>query len=426
MKVLFALCALFVSVSIKAQGYAIVIQDETPLRATPGTAERPSAMLWQGETLEVRGERLDYLQVWDYTRERGGYVRASQVRRLELSAREAPELLAILRFLRGVPGEEALGIGIAAAYIEAAPPEALDGPDGVEALDAMGAMAERLARRPSHRVEVAAGYGIRFVTVERNGRLRLCYDGAAYRKVLELHATEEQRARAMLALSEPACTKPDITVAQMLDKADDAALPPYLRNRILMRRAGLWSSIAYQRARKGEGAEAAAERAVSAVAQVNLAELAEIDKAFYMETLVRVGAVRVAFAKPSPSDKGIHLVAAPGEKEGQTCIVLRNKKDEALARRCTYGHVWTASAVANAGSTALAVAVQPTDSWRELWLFRKTKAGWSVRVVAPAAVTPGVGTVEFAGWAPGGVRVLREAVVSGRVMKTSQLVRLKV
>ena len=35
--------------------------------------------------VEVRGERLDYLQVWDYTRERGGYVRAGQVRVLALS-----------------------------------------------------------------------------------------------------------------------------------------------------------------------------------------------------------------------------------------------------------------------------------------------------------------------------------------------------
>ena len=66
----------------------------------------------------------------------------------------------------------------------------------------MGAMAERLARRPSQHVDVVARYGVRFITVEKKGRMRLCYDGAAYRKLLSMRATEEQRARAMLALSD--------------------------------------------------------------------------------------------------------------------------------------------------------------------------------------------------------------------------------
>jgi hypothetical protein len=111
--------ALVAPLLAKAGAYAIVLQDETPLRPTPGAAAAATAVLWQGETLEVRGERLDYLQVWDYARERGGYVRASQVRRLALSEEETPELLAVLRLLRDLPGSEALGIGIAAAYIEA-------------------------------------------------------------------------------------------------------------------------------------------------------------------------------------------------------------------------------------------------------------------------------------------------------------------
>jgi hypothetical protein len=203
------------------------------------------------------------------------------VRQLELVPEEAPELLAILRFLRGVPGSEALGIGFAAAYIEAAAPETLNGPDGVEALDAMAAMAERLARSASgasslkaamlsSHLDVAARYGVRFMTVERNGRVRLCYDGAAYRKVLVMHATEEQRARAMLALSDPACLKPEITLAQLLDN-DVPSVPAYVRNRLLMRRASLWASVAYQQARKGEGAADAAERAAAALEQVDRA-----------------------------------------------------------------------------------------------------------------------------------------------------------
>jgi hypothetical protein len=100
-----------------AEGFAIVLQDETPLRPTPAASAPAGAVLWQGETLEVRGERLDYVQVWDYARERGGYVRASTLRRLALDESEAPELFAVLRLLRDMPGAEALGIGIAAAYI---------------------------------------------------------------------------------------------------------------------------------------------------------------------------------------------------------------------------------------------------------------------------------------------------------------------
>jgi hypothetical protein len=54
--------------------------------------------------VEVRGERLDYLQVWDHQRERGGYVRASQLRRTSLSLNEADELLAVLRHVAITPG----------------------------------------------------------------------------------------------------------------------------------------------------------------------------------------------------------------------------------------------------------------------------------------------------------------------------------
>jgi hypothetical protein len=59
--------------------------------------------------VEIRSERLDYLRVYDYGREPGGFVRANQVRRLTLAAEEAPELLAIIGFVRDTPSSEALG-----------------------------------------------------------------------------------------------------------------------------------------------------------------------------------------------------------------------------------------------------------------------------------------------------------------------------
>ena len=421
-----------VSLTAEAAVYALVVQDETALRPTPGASARPSTVLWQGEMVEVRGERLDYLQVWDHTRERGGYVRASQVRVLALSEEEAPELLAVLRFLRNVPGSEALGIGIAAAYIEAASAEALKGADGIEALDAMGTLADRLARNASGatqlkavavsaHLEVAARYGVRFVSVERGSRMRVCYDGAAWRKLLAMPASEEQRARAALALSEPACAKAELTMAEMLDRVNGASLPGYLRNRVLMRRAVLWASAAYQQGRAGEDPQPAASRAIESLARVEAGELAEADRAAYAEAELRVGAARVALGGISLS-KNLTIATTPGE-EGRTCAVLMSAKEEALARRCTYGLVWTGSAVANNEATALTVPVQHTDTWRELWLFRKTSTGWSIRVLPPGT-EPGVGYADFAGWTPGGVRVKREALVAGRVARSTRLVRI--
>src|SRR5258706_11692889 len=119
-------------------GLAIITQDQVALRAGPRDSAKPHAILWQGETVEVRGERMDYLQVYDYRRERAGYVRASQARRLALTPEEAPELLAVVRHLRGTPGTEALGIGFATAYVLAAPAETLNGEDGIQVLDALG------------------------------------------------------------------------------------------------------------------------------------------------------------------------------------------------------------------------------------------------------------------------------------------------
>ncbi len=92
-------------------GSAIVVQDQASLRAAPRDGAQQQASLWQGEVLEVRGERLDYLQVWDHKRERGGFIRAADVRRVALTEAEAPALLAVMRFVQETPGAEALGFG---------------------------------------------------------------------------------------------------------------------------------------------------------------------------------------------------------------------------------------------------------------------------------------------------------------------------
>src|SRR3954464_5952183 len=101
---------------------ALVVQDQAPLRAAPQDAAARQATLWQGEWLEVRGERQGFLQVYDHRRERPGYVRQQQVRVYRLDETSVPQLQAVVEFLRDTPGAEALGIGYTAALLRAANP----------------------------------------------------------------------------------------------------------------------------------------------------------------------------------------------------------------------------------------------------------------------------------------------------------------
>jgi hypothetical protein len=435
-----------------APGAAIVVRDQAALRAAPRDSARAQAALWQGEIVEVRAERLDYLQVYDYRRERGGFVRASQVRRL--GAGEPAELLALLRFLREAPGSEALGIGLAMAFVQAAPADALRGPAGAEALDALGGFADRLAERasaaagPSKALEakiaahldVATRYGLRFATYERAGRMQVCYDGDAFRRVLAAPSAPEQRARAALALTRPECVDPDLGPAahaardewraHVLERVDAGALPGYLANRVLMRRAAVWSSVAFERARNGEAAGDAAGRAVAALAGVRRAELTDDDLREYDDAAMRASASRWAAAPnaASPAPRPVHLALEPGAP-GETCVLVVDAKHATrgpLVRRCTYGIVWLASATANREGNALAVAVQPVATWLELWVFHREGKHWAARILPPAATAPELGYVECAGWVPGGTQMLvvREARGDGRYRRAYEVVRL--
>jgi hypothetical protein len=428
-----------------AAALAIVVQDRTPLRAAPGPRATELTTLWQGEVLEVRDARAGYLKVYDYRRERGGYVKTEAVRAISLNESEAPALLAILRFLRDSAGSEALGISYGAAYLKAAPAGALT----AEPLDAIARMAERLADAASGNgvrhadvaahLEVVAQFGIQMHSFDRNGHMQVCYDGELYRQVLSLpHASIEERAHAALGLTRPDCIDPGLGILQralldeerheLLERIEEGPLSAMMRSRLHARRATVWAAVAYEEARRGQPPGAAAQRALAELVAVHPQELGEDHRAEYLDALVRVGAIRWAAVIPKSQVGSLLLTTQPG-KPGQTCLVLAETQRPAspVFTRCTYGIVWTASAQSIARGRALVLAVQPLESWRELWVFHQSAGGWTVDVLSPGADDPETGYVEFAGFAPGTERLLivREVKDRGRFHRRFEELRLE-
>ena len=423
---------------------AIVVQEHTMLRSAPRSTGTELTALSQGDALEVRGEAAGYLQVYDYRRERGGYLRSDSVRPVELSEASAPDLLAVLRFLRESPGSEALGISYGAAYLEAVPARALT----AEPFDAIARMAERLGEQASGgtghiaavatRLDVVQQFGVHMRTFERNGRMQVCYDGELFRRVLaQSGASAEQRAHAVLGLTRPDCIDPDLgPVARaaldeerrdLLDAVGDAGLSAMTRSRIHARRAGVWSSVAFEQARRGGQPGAAGARAFAELLAVHPGDLGDERRSEYLDALLRVGAIRWASITPVAQAGPLILSAAPGEP-GQTCISLHDARRPAstLLRRCTYGIAWMASAREIAQAPALVLAVQPMEGWRELWVFRQRSGTWALDVLSPGAEDPEEGYVEFAGFAPNSRRLLvaREVKEHGRFQRRFEELRL--
>jgi hypothetical protein len=428
-----------------AAALAIVVQDHASVRAAPKSSATELTTLWQGDVLEIRGESAGYLKVYNYRRERGGYLKSEAVRPVAFNEANAPELLAILRFLRDTPGSEALGISYGAAYLKAVPTPALT----AEPFDAIGRMAERLADDASGsntgltdvavHIEVIEQFGIHMRSFERNGRMQVCYDGELFRRVLSMaNATSEERAHAALGLTRPDCIDLNIGPMQrasldderreLLDTIEERDLSTMTKSRLHVRRAGVWASIAFEQARRRELPALAAQRALAELLAVNPNDFGYDRRSEYVDAVLRVGAIRWAAITPAPQTGPLTLSVTSGDP-GQTCIALedaRRPRNTTLVQRCTYGIVWMASAHAIPQGPALVLAVQPLESWRELWVFHQSAGTWAIDVLSPGTDDPEEGYVEFAGFTPRTrcLLIAREVKERGRFQRRFEELRL--
>jgi hypothetical protein len=435
-----------VILALAAATLAIVVQDHTSLRSAPQSSSAELTTLWQGDVLEVRGERAGYLKVYNYRRERGGYIKSESTRQVGLTEADAAELLAVLRFLRESPGSEALGISYGAAYLRAVPPRALT----AEPFEAIGRMAERLADQVSGNsnrlpdvaahLEVVEQFGVHMRSFERNGRVRICYDGELFRRVLALRdSLPEQRARAALGLTRTDCIDPNLGPVpraqldeerrQLLEEVDERQLSATLRSRIHVRRAAVWASVAYEQARQHELPEVAAQRALAELLVVHVEDLGEDCRTEYEDALVRVSAIRWAAATPLTQPGPLSISVQAGDP-GQTCVALQDSRRRGgppLVRRCTYGIVWESSAQSIGEGQALVLAVQPLESWRELWVFHPNASIWTIDVLSPGTDAADEGFIEFAGFVPGTGRLLvaREVRERGRFRRRFEVLQLE-
>ncbi len=431
---------------------AIVQGDGVSLRAAARDSADQHATLTQGDLLEIRGQRLDYLKVYDHRRERAGYVKATSVRTIELDQTQVAHFLSVVRFLRDSVGQESLGISYAQSFIKVSPGLGKD-PDYPEVIDALGRMAERLAARASkgqtkdrtaQQIEGVGFLGVKMMSVDRDGLQSLCYDGASQRELLGQAAgvvALSYQLNAALTLTKPQCIDSRLTAIQRKDldllrlktieqveaitqatAPKQIALTAIEKNKLYQRKASILASLSFsaKRSLQSDTKQVAiyAAQAIETLAKVDKGELSDNDKADFEETALRVGAIRMAAAQAAPMPKNVSF--SQGEL-GQTCIVI----DEA-AKRCTYGVVWAQSLSIAPNAKMMTIAVQPSETWRELWLMRQVDNNWVFDVLPPSTDLPQqttlqLGVAEFAGWVPADTKQEARILVARDVLEKTKV-----
>lgn len=396
---------------------ALVLPDQLALRAAAKDSAPLLTQLTRGEALELRGQQGDWLQVWDHHRERGGFVRSGALLAVET---EPAALLVQLRLARQQIGQEALGLGLAAALIERADVDWLRGPQGAEMLEHLIALQQRLAERANAgntsaalQTQVAARYGQPLRQLTRaDGSQTLCPAVEPARLLRGLPgASPAQQARAGLQLAAGDCAVGTLDERlALLQELPLAPLPAPLRKALLLRRVGLQASLAYARRADETAARTAAQAALADWARLVPAEFDDDDQSLLREAAIRLAPMRW-LAQESPSLKrGKLALQRVAGGPGQQCLTF------AAHTHCTHGQPLWASL--RADGDALFMNVQSLEGWTELW---RLGADGSLQVLPPAAEGPGLGAVEFAGQERGLLLVAREAVMNGKALRRFEL-----
>jgi hypothetical protein len=398
-------------------GSALVVPEQLTLRAAAKDSAPPLTQLIRGEALEVRGQQGDWVQVWDHARERGGFVRSGALLSLET---EPAALLVQLRLARQQVGNEALGLGLAAALIERADVDWLRGPQGAEMLEHLIALQQRLAERANlgHasaalQAQVAARYGQPLRQLPRaDGSQFLCPAVEPARLLRSLPgASPAQQARAGLQLAAGDCAvgSLDDRLALVQD-IPLTQLPAPLRKALLLRRAGLQASLAYARRADEAAARAAAQAALADWTRLLPADFDDDDQTLLREAAIRLAPMRW-LAQPTAALKQgkLELQRVPAAP-GQQCMKL------AAHVHCTHGQPLWASL--RAQGDALFLNVQSLEGWTELW---RLGADGSLQVLPPAAEGPGLGVAELAGQDKGLLLVAREAITQNKPLRRFEL-----
>src|SRR5262249_26392923 len=149
----------------------------------------------------------------------------------------------------------------------------------------------------------------------------------------------DAKARAALALTREDCIDPalspgervtlDTWRADVLDRVPNAELPTHVRDRLRLRAASVWASIAFERARRGGEPADAGEHALAELAAVDRRDLADGDAFAYDEAAVRVGASRWAAIPLRPSPTNGLAITTAARAPGETCVTLVERKRDA-------------------------------------------------------------------------------------------------
>ena len=246
----------------------------------------------------------------------------------------APELLAVLRFLRDSPGSESLGISYGAAYLKAAPPRA-----GRRSLRCHCANGRAPCRsglgqpRPSRDRSSPGrrGSSSAFACAISNATVG-CESATTVNCSIAFSrspARAEERAHAVLGLTRPDCIDPDMGPmpraaldderAELLEQVSDGDLNAMMRSRLHARRAGVWA-LAYDRAPR-RPRRRPAERALAELLAVHLDDLGDDRRAEYVDAVLRVSAIRWAGGLPVPPSGALGQRGARGSGSDVYCLL---------------------------------------------------------------------------------------------------------